>query len=578
MNVTNPHNAAPGAVDLNGARILIVDDDRTTCLMLRKVMEQDGYLVQVVSNGIEAIKVCETAEQDLILLDYVLPDIDGTQVCAAIRKQQPYASVPILVLTSRYDGASVEAALSAGASDFITKPFIVRVLRQRVRYLLAARKAERLMRHLAYHDPLTGIPNRAYFNEQLSELLAQPGTEYSPQHAVLCLDLDRFKIVNDSCGHSAGDELLRQVAALLLSKVRQTDILARLGGDEFAALLIDCSKTDASAIAEKLREAVSQFCFFWEGKTFTIGVSIGIAVLNGLERLPANVLSAADAACYSAKNSGRNRVMVHDFNSDQSRRRNDINWPDRIAKALEENRFALQAQRIIPNTDETDPGHFEILPYMLDTDGTPIASSGFASHAERYSLMPAIDRWVVSNALRLLQQRGAWETASGFWISISGSALGDPRLGQFLIEELTRFKVPADRLCLQITEAAITADMTVSSRFTELLAPYGVLFAVDEFNAGLSSFRALSLGPLRFLKFDSALFPRISSSPLDFALVKAINDVAHSANIQTVVKQLEETKTLLDFRVIGTDFLQGASVSRPEPLNALQLKAEALAP
>ena len=578
MKVTNPHNAAPGAVDLNGARILIVDDDRTTCLMLRKVMEQDGYLVQVVSNGIEAIKACETAEQDLILLDYVLPDIDGTQVCAAIRKQQPYASVPILVLTSRYDGASVEAALSAGASDFITKPFIVRVLRQRVRYLLAARKAERLMRHLAYHDPLTGIPNRAYFNEQLSELLAQPGTEYSPQHAVLCLDLDRFKIVNDSCGHSAGDELLRQVAALLLSKVRQTDILARLGGDEFAALLIDCSKTDASAIAEKLREAVSQFCFFWEGKTFTIGVSIGIAVLNGLERLPANVLSAADAACYSAKNSGRNRVMMHDFDSDQSRRRNDINWPDRIAKALEENRFALQAQRIIPNTDETDPGHFEILPYMLDTDGTPIASSGFASHAERYSLMPAIDRWVVSNALRLLQQRGAWETASGFWISISGSALGDPRLGQFLIEELTRFKVPADRLCLQITEAAITADMTVSSRFTELLAPYGVLFAVDEFNAGLSSFRALLLGPLRFLKFDSALFPRISSSPLDFALVKAINDVAHSANIQTVVKQLEETKTLLDFRVIGTDFLQGASVSRPEPLNALQLKAEALAP
>jgi len=405
MSVTNSHNASPCTVDLNGAKILIVDDDRTTCLMLRKVMEQDGYRVHVVSNGTEAIKACETAEQDLILLDYVLPDIDGTQVCAAIRKQQPYASVPILVLTSRYDGASVEAALSAGASDFITKPFIVRVLRQRVRYLLAARKAERLMRHLAYHDPLTGIPNRAYFNEQLSELLAQPGSEYSPQHAVLCLDLDRFKIVNDSCGHSAGDELLRQVAALLLSKVRQTDILARLGGDEFAALLIDCSKTDASAIAEKLREAVSQFCFFWEGKTFTIGVSIGIAVLNGLERLPANVLSAADAACYSAKNSGRNRVMVHDFDSDQSRRRNDINWADRMAKALADNRFALQAQRILPNTDVADPaGHIEILPYMLDTDGTPIASSGFASHAERYSLMPAIDRWVVSNALRLLQQ------------------------------------------------------------------------------------------------------------------------------------------------------------------------------
>src|SRR5690349_20517320 len=254
----NTSNLMKSPVKGDPARILVVDDDRSTCFVLRRVLEQKGYHIQVVGSAAEALAACEHAQQDLILLDYVLPDIDGAQVCSRIRKQQRHSSTPILVLTSRNDDASVKTALAAGATDFITKPFLAPVLRQRVDSLLAARKAEQLMRHLAYHDPLTGLANRAYFHERLDEVLAQPPSD-GVQHAVMCLDLDRFKAVNDACGHSAGDELLRQLATLFQGKMRQTDILARLGGDEFGALLVDCPPADAFIVAEKLRQAVTQF-------------------------------------------------------------------------------------------------------------------------------------------------------------------------------------------------------------------------------------------------------------------------------------------------------------------------------
>src|SRR4051812_49032382 len=309
MKATN--RIQPVGASVGAAQILVVDDDRSTCFVLRRVLEQNGHHIRVASTGADAVAACEERQQDLILLDYVLPDIDGAHVCSVIRKQQGHATTPILVVTSRNDDASVKTALAAGATDFITKPFLAPVLRQRVHSLLAARKAEKLMRHLAYHDPLTGLANRAHFHERLDELQAQATTSEPVQHAVMCLDLDRFKAVNDACGHSAGDELLRQLADLLQSKMRQTDLLARLGGDEFGALLIDCAPSEASAVAEKLREAVSQFCLSWQGQTFAVGVSIGIAAMDALTGPPSGVLAAADAACYAAKSSGRNRVEVY---------------------------------------------------------------------------------------------------------------------------------------------------------------------------------------------------------------------------------------------------------------------------
>jgi diguanylate cyclase (GGDEF)-like protein len=577
-NLLTPVNLRqPDVAATVSPQILIVDDDRTTCLVLRQVMERNGYRVRIARSGLEAITTCEEMQQDLILLDYVLPDIDGAQVCAAIRQQQRHASTPILVLTSRNDDASVKTALAAGATDFITKPFIVAVLRQRVGYLLAAIRAEKLMRHLAYHDPLTGLANRAHFHQRLAELLPRSGSSAPMQHAVMCMDLDRFKMVNDACGHGAGDELLRQLAALLQSKLRQTDLLARLGGDEFGALLVDCPPADALAVAEQLREAVSQFCFFWEGRTFTVGVSIGIATLDARTGLPpAKILSAADGACYSAKNSGRNRVEMYEPGTEElQRRKSDLHWAERIDKALAENRFVLNAQRIIPVGAAEQSQHIEILMHMIDETGAVIGASTVLAAAARYNMMLQIDRWLVANALDTLRQRPGWEnTSTTCWISISAAAIADVEFPHFIVEQLERSQVPASRLCLQIPEMAMLANIDQAGRFTDMLSQHRVLLALDDFSGGLSSFRALPLSSIQFLKIDSALLTNIAQSPLDYALVKAINDVAHALHIKTVAKQLENAETMSDLRTIGIDMVQGFAVSRPRLLNTIELADE----
>jgi ammonium transporter, Amt family len=547
------------------ARILIVDDDRATCLVLQRVLQQDGYQVEVARDGTTAIELCRASDHDVILLDYVLPDIDGVNVCAAIRKQQAHASSPILMLTSRNDDLAVKAALAAGASDFITKPFLAPVLRQRVRHLVLAQRAEKLLRHIAYHDPLTGLANRALFHDRLTQLLEPSNPEAAGNHAVMCLDLDRFKIVNDACGHSAGDELLRQLSVLFQSNLRQTDMLARLGGDEFGALLLDCSRADALSVGEKLRQAVSQFCFYWEGRMFTVGVSIGVALLTGEVTQPVTVLADADSACYSAKKSGRNRVKIYEASTeDLRRRRGDSNWQQHIQHALSQNGFALSAQRIhVAKPGLTTTRHIEIQVHMLDESGAAIASSAFTTPAERFGMTSLIDRWVVTNTLSVMQRRHAWSSNhSVCWIPVSGATIADPSFAAFLLGELVRFNAPGSGVCLQISEQSLLANLAPASKVMETLHAQELLLAVDDFS-GLAAFRAMPLASIQFLKIDSSLLTNIATNPLDSALVKAISDVAHAMNIKTVSKY-DSAVVLSDSQAGGIDFIQG--ISPPGPL------------
>ncbi len=545
------HIQAQGLNSLRG-RVLIVDDDRTTCLVLRRILLQDGYEVAVARNGTEAIQLCRSGTQDLILLDYMLPDMDGAQVCASIRNEQNHGDTPILVLTSRNDDAAVKTALDAGANDFITKPFLAPALRQRVRHIVAARGAERLLRYMAYHDPLTGLANRALLLERLNALAVQQ--EASPPYAVLCMDLDRFKIVNDAGGHSAGDELLRQLSGTLQHKLRETDLLARLGGDEFAALLVDCSKEDALAVAEKLRRAVSEFAFHWQGRTFMVGLSVGIAMVMGEGELPANVLADADSACYSAKNSGRNRVSIHEPKAGELRRRRaDANWRDQIERALTEDRIALSAQRICSVPAVMDgPQNVEIQVALIDHDGSTISPAVFRGPAERHGLMPSIDRWVISNTFRQLQQH---ITPSGqtflIWIPISGMTLVSSDFSTFVFEQLTRFNLSPSTICFQICEEFLLSNTVRASEVLRTLALHQVSIAVDEFS-GLVSFRTLPHESIHFLKIDSSLLGNVAPKGLDFALTKAIIDVAHAVNIKVVAK-LDKTEELQNLCGLGVD-------------------------
>jgi diguanylate cyclase (GGDEF)-like protein len=553
--------------------ILIADDDKATRVLLRRVMEREGYKVVAAETGAEAVRLCQAVAADLILLDYIMPELDGVDACAQIRTLERYKSTPVLMITSLDDDASIHRALVCGASDYVTKPILLPVLRQRVRHLLASRRAERFMMHLAYHDSLTALPNREYFHQRLSEVLADPGI-CTGRHAVMYIDLDQFKIVNDTCGHSAGDQLLRQLAHLLQTTLRQDDVLARLGGDEFGVLLLDCNMQQACHVAEKLRETVAAFRFFWESRIFSVGASIGVVPIDG-DSLPlATILSAADAACYAAKDSGRNQVQVYrPENEEVQQRRTEMGWVNRISRALEEGRFRLRYQPIVPLAEQEGRlDHFEILVSMTDEAGDTVGPDAFIPAAERYNLMPSIDRWVIDNALRFVGSLPpALRGRQICCINLSGSSLTDEHLLQYIQGKLEQHAVSPRLVCFEITETATIANMNRALRLISGLRARGCLFALDDFGTGLSSFAYLKHLPVDFLKIDGTFIKNIVHDPVNLSIVKAINEIGHALGIRTIAECVEDAQTLQALRKLGVDYGQGFGIARPRPLQNFEV-------
>ncbi|HEY4037963.1 MAG TPA: EAL domain-containing protein, partial [Burkholderiaceae bacterium] len=522
--------------------ILIADDDKATRVLLRRVMEREGYRVVAAETGAEAVRLCQSVAADLILLDFIMPELDGVDACAQIRTLERYKATPVLMITSLDDDASIQRALVCGASDYITKPILLPVLRQRVRHLLASRRAERFMMHLAYHDSLTALPNREYFHQRLSEVLADraPG---AAQHAVMYIDLDQFKIVNDTCGHSAGDQLLRQLAHLLQTTLRKGDVLARLGGDEFGVLLIGCDPEQACQVAEKLRATVASFRFFWDSRVFTVGASIGVVPIDGDSVPLATVLSAADAACYAAKDSGRNQVQVYrPENEELRRRRTEMGWVNRITRALDDRRFRLRYQPIVALSAHQGPiEHLEMLVSMVDEKGASIAPDAFIPAAERYNLMPSVDRWVIDNVLRFLGglPEGAHHLRT-CCINLSGASLTDEHLLHYIQGKLAEYEVSPRLVCFEITETATIANMNRALRLISELRARGCRFALDDFGTGLASFAYLKHLPVDFLKIDGTFVKDIVRDPVNLAIVKATNEIGHALGIKTIAEYVED--------------------------------------
>src|SRR6267143_738940 len=550
--------------------ILIADDDKATRVLLRRVMEREGYKVVAAETGAEAVRLCESVSADLILLDYIMPELDGVDACARIRTLERYKATPVLMITSLDDDASIHRALVCGASDYVTKPILLPVLRQRVRHLLASRRAERFMMHLAYHDSLTALPNREYFHRRLSEILADPAAP----HAVMYIDLDQFKIVNDTCGHSAGDQLLRQLAHLLQTTLRKDDLLARLGGDEFGVLLFDCDEEQACQVAEKLRETVAGFRFFWDSRIFTVGASIGVVPIGGDSIPLATVLSAADAACYAAKDSGRNQVQVYrPENEELRRRRTEMSWVNRITRALDDGRFRLRYQPIVAlSSCAGPPVHFEMLVSMVDENGLIIGPDAFIPAAERYNLLPSIDRWVIDSALRFVGNLPAdAHPLQTCCINLSGSSLTDEQLLPYIQGKLVEYGVSPKLVCFEITETATIANMNRALRLISELRARGCRFALDDFGTGLSSFAYLKHLPVDFLKIDGTFVKNIARDPVNLAIVKATNEIGHALGIKTIAEYVEDAETLEAVRNLGVDYGQGFGIARPQPLETFQL-------
>jgi diguanylate cyclase (GGDEF)-like protein len=416
----------------------------------------------------------------------------------------------------------------------------------------------------ASHDPLTNLVNRLEFENRLTLALHTAATQ-DRQHAVMYLDLDQFKIVNDTSGHAAGDQLLRQVSALLREQVREGDTLARLGGDEFGVLLENCPLQEAIHIADELRMCVADFRFVSDGGSFSIGVSIGIVqVTDGILSLT-DVLSAADAACYMAKDKGRNRVQLYrPHDSEISMRRGEMEWVTRIQRALEEGRFTLYTQRIHPiGGPDAHNGHQELLVRMLDERGGVIPPMAFIPAAERYGMMPLIDQWVVQDAFSRISSLGA--DCGTFALNISGTSIGDERFLEFVREQFKRHRMPPRSICFELTETAAVANFDKAARFFGEMKSLGCLFSLDDFGAGMSSFGYLRHLPVDYIKIDGSFVKDIADDPVDLATVRAINDVGHVMGKKTIAEFVNGEAGLAALREIGVDYAQGNWLSAPSP-------------
>ncbi len=427
----------------------------------------------------------------------------------------------------------------------------------------------------ASHDSLTGLINRGEFERRLAIAL-QSASQMGRHHAVMYLDLDQFKVVNDTCGHAAGDQLMRQVSTLLHHCLREGDTLARLGGDEFGVLLENCPPDAALRIADKLRQTVTEFHFAWAHLSFNIGVSIGLVnVEDGLFTL-AEVMRTADTACYMAKEKGRNRVQVyHPEDSELSLRQGEMEWVGRLQKALDENRFVLHAQDIKHVKEQKEAGrHCELLVRMVDERGQMVPPMAFIPAAERYNLMPSIDRWVIRTALATLARLRAdgAERVELCAINLSGGSIGDERLLEFVREQLRHFDVPRDTICFEITETAAIANLDKAIHFIQEMRALGCRFSLDDFGAGMSSFAYLKHLPVDYLKIDGGFVKDMADDPIDRAMVEAINNVGHVMGKQTIAEFVDDPRVIEILKEIGVDFMQGHGVAVPRPFaSRLQL-------
>jgi diguanylate cyclase (GGDEF)-like protein/PAS domain S-box-containing protein len=426
------------------------------------------------------------------------------------------------------------------------------------------------MSYRASHDVLTGLVNRAEFEIRLRRLLHRAHGDRS-LNALLYIDLDQFKIVNDSCGHAVGDLLLVQVSKLFAGIVRSSDTLARLGGDEFAVILDFCSVDDAQRLAQQICDRMEDFRFSHDGKRFRIGASIGLVPVDKSWTTTAAILQAADTACYAAKEAGRNRVHTW-FDTDQAlrARHGEMQWATRLEQALDEDRFVLFAQRMAALRGRVTGLHAEVLVRMRDGDGSLVLPGAFLPAAERFHLVSRIDRWVLKHVVQWMASVPSLELIDNLCANLSGQSVGDRAFHRWAIDLLTEAG-PAicHRLCLEITETAAVTNLADAALFIEQVRAIGVRVALDDFGAGASSFGYLKNMPVDFLKIDGQFIRNLGSDALDEAAVRCFADVAKVVGMKTVAEFVEDSSVLEQLERIGIDFAQGYLIHRPAPIQEL---------
>lgn len=491
-----------------------------------------------------------------------------TPVAKALRGNQarPFSAGEVALV--RRDGSSM--AIEDSAAPLLDRHGVAIGGVMVFRDVTATRRMAQRITWAATHDSLTGLVNRREFESRVEAALLS--ARNSEAHHVLCyLDLDQFKVINDTCGHAAGDAMLKQLGGLLQARLRESDTLARLGGDEFGVLLEGCALDRGQLIAGDLLAAVRDHRFQWESKPFTVGVSIGLVAINAGSGSRTEVFSAADTACYAAKEQGRNRTCVfQSSDADMTQRRADMGWAARLTRALEEERLVLHYQPYLSlGLNSAEGQHIEILLRLIDEDGNLVPPGSFLPAAERYNIMPAIDRWVIRTVFAgyrdLQAQLGAPLTCA---INLSGTTLNSEGILEFIREQSRQCQLPPGAVCFEITETAAINNMRHATQFMRDLKALGFCFALDDFGIGTSSLAYLKTLPVDYLKIDGSFVRNIVNDPVDRAMADTINRVGHIMGLQTVGEYAESAEVISELRTLGVDFAQGYGVQRPKPLPA----------
>lgn len=552
-------------------RVLLIEDSEDDATLLLRELRKGGYQPDCrrVDNGADLEAALAAGHWDVVITDHNLPGYSSEAALAAV--QRAGLDVPVIIVSGSIGESIAVAAMKSGAHDYIMKSNLARLVPAIDRELREAetrrahRRAQETIQHLAFHDALTGLANRHQFEDRVRRALVT--TRSGARHALLYLDLDQFKIINDTCGHTAGDGLLRQLAVVLRGPIREIDVLARLGGDEFGVLLYGCSLEHAQQVADRMLEIVKNFRYVWQNKSFAIGASIGLVMLDDASLTLSDVLRMADMACYAAKDKGRNRVHVFRADDAELRQRHgEMEWVARLNHALQDGQFVLHQQPIVALGNGSSR-HSEFLLRMRGDDGALIEPGVFIPAAERYSLMPSLDRWVVRRAFEhLAGQRGQAAAAEAFFINVSGATVGDDQFANYVVEQLQRLRLPAGIIGFEITETAVIADLGRALEFIERVKALGCRIALDDFGSGMSSFTYLKTIPADYLKIDGRFIIGMLGDPMDTAIVESINRVGHVAGLKTIAESVETIEVRRRLTEIGVDYGQGYAIQRPAPL------------
>jgi diguanylate cyclase (GGDEF)-like protein/PAS domain S-box-containing protein len=428
------------------------------------------------------------------------------------------------------------------------------------------RRMEHTIRHQASHDSLTGLLNRNEFIRQLNDHIFD-ARDSGRIHIVCYLDLDRFKLVNDTAGHNAGDEMLTRVTRLINSCIRSGDIIARLGGDEFGLILQNCTIDSARHITQNIIDKISGYKLEWDGEIFNIGVSIGIVTIDNNTLNSTEITRQADMACYTAKDHGRNRAYVYQRkDTELARRTGESRWASKISEALSNDMFKLYAQPICPlKNNKTDFIHLEVLIRMVDSNGIIISPSAFVPAAERYNLMGSIDQHIISKTFSHIVSRSDDDKLC-YTINLSGNSLSDENLSNFIAKQIVSFGINPSRLCFEVTETAAITNLVNAKKLIDEIRALGCHFALDDFGSGLPSFEYLKSLPVDYLKIDGSFVHNMVSNKIDHAMVAAINQVGHIMGIKTVAEHVENEEIISKLQHLNVDFVQGYGIARPAPI------------